>query len=394
MFSLSLTRWLLGYVQFAVLGGSMERFLNQCARAGIYLWNIRGAPGCSACVPAGRYRQLRCCARRAGCRLKVKKRVGLPFVTMGIRRRRGVLVGAAVFAALLWVLSLHVWCVEVTGNSTIPAAQIEAELLAMGIQPGVKKTAVDPPALQQALMLKFPQISWLSVNTRGCTAEITLQEKTERPVPEVKDTRPCNIKAAATGQILELNVYAGTPAVKKGDAVVEGQLLVSGVVTEESGLTVLKHAAGKIMAETTRTLTAEVALSRAEVRQTGRVVTQRSLNFFGARVPLTFSTKPDGNYRADGRYSRLRLMNSVLPVSIYEENWIEEKNVTVKLTEQQATEEAKKIIEVRQKEELRDARVISCEGTGKIEGDKMIYTAVLKCEENIARESEILTETG
>lgn len=393
MFSLSLTRWLLGYVQFAVLGGSMERFLNQCARAGIYLWNIRGAPNCGACVPANRYRQLRCCARKAGCRLKIKKRAGLPFATMGIRRRRGMLAGAAAFAVILWVLSLHVWTIEVTGNAAISSIQMEAELATLGLRPGVKKSAVSPAELQQALMLKFPQISWMSVNTRGCMTEIALREKVEQPTPEVKDTRPCNIKAAATGQILELNVYAGAAAVRKGDAVVEGQLLISGVVTEDSGLTVLKHAAGKIMAETSRTLTAEVALSRPEVRRTGRVVAQRSLLFFGARVPLTLNTRPQGNYRAEGLYQRVRLMNSILPVSLYEENWVEEETVAVTLTEPQAVEEAKKIIERRQKEELRDAKVLSSSGTAKIQNGKLIYTAVLKCEENIAKESEILTET-
>ncbi|NLJ30376.1 MAG: sporulation protein YqfD [Clostridiales bacterium] len=390
MFSLRLTRWLLGYVQFTVIGGSMERFLNQCARAGIYLWDIRCGPACSARVPAGKYRLLHCCARRACCRLKVKKKAGLPFATMGLRHRQGLIAGAALFAAVIWVLSLHLWCVEVRGNRTIPTAEIEAELSAMGVAPGALKNAVDPHVLQQTLMLKFPQISWLSVNTRGCAAEIELEEGTSPPKPETKDTRPCNIKAAATGQIIEMTVYTGTPHVKKGDAVVEGQLLISGVVEEESGLSVLKHAAGNIMAETRRTMTAEVALSRTEVRPTGRVVSQRLLNFFGARVPLTLSARPNGTFRAEGRYTRLRLMNAVLPVSVYEEKWIEEKAVPVKLTQRQAVDEAKKIIEKKQKETLGGAKILSCEGTEKAEGSRLIYTALVKCEENIAKESEIL----
>jgi similar to stage IV sporulation protein len=390
MISLSLTRWLLGYARFSVIGGSPERFLNHCARSGINLWDIRGGKQPGACVAAGRYRFLHACARKAGSKLKVREKHGLPFATMGVRKRRGILAGAALFVAIIYVLSLHVWCIEVSGNTTIPSQAIEAELAELGVTSGTLKKNVEPLMLQQKLMLKFPQISWLSVNTRGCNAEVSLQEKTERPQLIIKDNRACNIKAASTGQIISLEVYTGTAQVKEGDAVVEGQLLISGVVENDQGISRLEHASGKIIAETTRTMTAEVELKRSVIQPTGKVVTRRSFHFFSACVPLTLISKPTGDYRAEGTNTEIKLMNSVLPIRLYEENWIEQYTAAVTLTREQALKEAEKLMTQKEKDELKDAKIISRNVSDKIVGSKLIYTSLVKCDENIARESEIL----
>nr|WP_319487474.1 sporulation protein YqfD [uncultured Caproiciproducens sp.] len=391
MISLHLTRWLLGYVRFSVVGGSREHFLNYCARSGINLWNIEGGKNGGACVEARSYRALRPCARKANVRLKAGNRHGFPFATKGIRRRRGILAGAVLFMIVIHLLSLHVWSIEVSGNTSIPTEQIEAELVRMGVTPGAPKSKVQPQALQQKLMLEFPQIGWLSVNTRGCSAEIKMQEKVDRPLMDVqKGESVCNIKAAGTGQILKMDVYTGTAQVSAGDAVVEGQLLISCVVVDNLGYSTLRHAAGKIIAETAHTLSTEVSLKRSLVNPTGKTLTRRCLYLFGARIPLTFAGKPVGNYQTEGVRTDLKLMNSVLPLGVYEEKWTEQKTENITLTKEQAIAEAKKQIEQKQAEELKDAKIISVSASDNFIDSKLIYTVKVKCEENIAQESEIL----
>ena len=389
MLSLMLTRWLLGYARFTVHGGSPERFLNQCARSGIVLWDIRSGENSGACVAARRYRSLRVCAKKSGSRLKVRERHGFPFATAGIRRHRGILVGAVLAALIFYVLSLHVWCIEVKGNTTIPTQEIRAALAEMGITNGTRKKKVDPQMVQQALMIKFPEIGWLSVNTLGCNAEVTLQEKTEKPPIAQKDYSVCNLKASASGQIVLLEVYTGTAQVKQGDAVVAGQLLVSGVVEDIYGTTTLRRAAGKIIAETSRTLTVEVDMKRNVVEETGKVVTRRSFHLFNACIPLSFVGKPQGDYRPEGQLTQIKLMNSVLPISVYEENWIQQATVPVTLNKEQAIREAEQRL-LQQEKELKNVEIISQTASDKIVGSKLIYTANVKCRENIAQESEII----
>ncbi|MBW7571649.1 sporulation protein YqfD [Caproiciproducens faecalis] len=391
MISLHLTRWLLGYARFSVVGGSHERFLNNCARSGIYLWDITGGKDGGACVAVQSYRALRPCARRANAKLKVRERHGFPFATKGIRKRRGILAGAVLFMVIVQLLSLHVWSIEVAGNSSIPTEQIEAELVRLGVTPGTLKSKVQPQMLQQKLMLEFPQIGWLSVNTRGCSAQVQLQEKVDRPlIVGSQGETVCNIKAARTGQIVSMNVFTGTAQVSKGDAVVEGQLLISCVVEDKLGYMSLRHAAGKIIAETSRSLTTEVDLKRAEVNPTGKTLTRRCLYLFGARVPLTFAGKPEGEYRAEGVHTDLKLMNAVLPLGFYEEKWTEEKSRQITLTKDQAIAEAKRLMEQKKKEELKDAKILSVSEDTQFTDSRLIYAIKVKCEENIAQESEIL----
>lgn len=391
MGSLSITRWLLGYVRFTVVGGNPERFMNYCARSHINLWDIRAGESFGACVNAQNYPSLRSCARKANSRLKVGERHGLSFATKGVRKHRGIVIGTVLFVAIVYLLSLHVWSIEVSGNTTIPTEKIEAELIQLGVSPGTLKSKVEPQLLQQKLMLKFPKIGWMTVNTRGCTAEVKLQEKIDPPpMTEQEVQNICNVKASQTGQILSLTTYAGTAQVKEGDAVVAGQLLINCVVEDELGNVSLKHAAGKIVAATTRTFTTKVDLKRRVSVPSGEVVTRRSLNLFNVRLPLSFNEKPSGNYKMDGILTDLKLMNAILPVGIYEEKWAEQKTIDVTLTKEQALQEAKKLMEQKQKEELKDAKITSVSLTEKITNNQFIYTALVKCEENIAQESEIV----
>lgn len=384
-----IVRWIIGYVRFSIRGGSEERFLNQCARRGAYLWNITAGENAGACISAGGYRYLRPCARKAGCRLRLRGKKGLPFFTMRFRKRPGLWAGAAVFLITVRLLSLHVWTVNVVGNAAVPTSAVEAELAAGGLYPGAWKSGVDPQLLQEKLMLKFPEIGWTSVNTIGCVTEVRIQEKKDRP-EIVEQDRICNIKAAATGQILSMKVYAGTPLVKAGDAVVEGQLLVSAVVEDESGVGMLEHASAKIVAETARTYTAKVPMERREWRPTGKTVTRRSLNLFGAKLPLTLAGKPQGEYRAEAVRTGVSLFGTVLPLEIYEETWTQVKSFDAALTKRQALDEAKKQIEASEKKDLSGLKIVSTVFDDKIENGSLVCTATVKCEEDIAKESEIL----
>lgn len=392
MVSLMITRWLLGFVRFSVTGGSPERFFNACTRNGAYFWKITGRPNCGACVLVGRYRELRFCARRAGCRLRVTERHGLPFLLYRTRNHRGLFVGATAFAVILLLLSSHVWCIDITGNSRIPSDKIEAALRSSGVVPGTPKSRVDSGALAQKLMLTFPEIRWMSVNTQACRLEISLREKEDRP--EIQNqSGVCNLKATRTGQVISLHVYEGTAVVQKGDAVLEGQLLVSAIVKTKSGDVMLRHASAEVIAETTHTFSAEVPLQQTKELPTGKTAVRRSLNLLGARLPLTLGGKPKGDWKAAGRKTDVIVFGTLLPLSIYEENLTEMRASDVSLTEEQAKAQADENIAVQEKEILKNAKILSVQMQGTVKDGTLFQTAEVRCEENIVQESEILIKS-
>lgn len=392
MFSLKITRWLRGYVRFSVLGGSPERFFNSCARAGAYLWDISSRRDSGACIAVGWYRLLRPYARRAGCRLRVRERHGLPFLLYRTRNHRGLFAGAAAAAVILGLLSMHVWCIEVSGNETLDTQAILSALAENGLYPGAMKSEVNSGRAEQRLMLMFPKISWMSVNTRDCVLDVQIQEKTDRP-EIVRQDGACDVKASETGQILSLRVYGGTAVVKVGDAVVRGQLLVSAVVEDQLGGSTMKHASAEIIAETSHTCRVQIPLERSEREPTGQTAVRRSLGLFGARLPLTFVGRPKGDYEVSGLRTDVRLFGTLLPVSVFEEDWTEMRTVPVRVSREQALAAAREKVEGYKRNLPQVTKVLSVEESEETDGKTLQYTAVLRCEENIAKESEILIKS-
>ena len=384
-------RWVMGTVRFSI-HGAQEPFLNQCARSGISLWNIEKKEDFTACILAGGYRQLLPSARKTKCVLKVRERRGLPFRLAFLRRRKGLVVGAILAFLLVQILSLHVWSVEVSGNVGIPTAQIESVASELGLKPGVWKKDIQAKLLQEQLMNAFPQTSWLSVNTSGCLIRIELEELSEKPDLEA-NKRACNILAKATGQILYMEVYAGTPEVKEGDAVVEGQLLLNAVVEDTYGGNTLKHAAGKIIAATQHTFTTQVEMQKEIAQETGHIVTRRSATVFGLRIPLSFTGKPDGTYRLEAEQVRLKVMDSLLPVSFYKENWIEEMRQVVPMSQEEALQKAREEVAIQQKEQLGDATITAQQETVEVRDGVLYYRVDVNCEENIGVESEVFLQS-
>ena len=70
-----------GYVRIELWGYSPERFLNLCSAREIEIWDIRcNADGRYECCMLLRdFRQIRPLVRKAGVRLSIRARAGLPF---------------------------------------------------------------------------------------------------------------------------------------------------------------------------------------------------------------------------------------------------------------------------------------------------------------------------
>jgi similar to stage IV sporulation protein len=388
MVSLKLSRWLIGYARFRVIGGGPERFYTACARAGIYLWDIAPGKNAGATAAARKYKKMRHIARRCGCRLRVYEKRGLPFALRRTRGHPGLWAGGAAFLLIVFLLSLRVWCVQVTGDCPYPVEEVKSALAAEGLSIGAWKNTIEPKTLADKLMLRFPDIRWMSVNLRGSAAEIAIQRKVRKPqIAEFSDV--CNIKAAATGQIVSMKVYAGTPTVKKGDAVVEGQLLVSAVVEDQLGGSTLVHASAEIVAETTHDLTADVTLQQTRTVPTGRVILRRNLDLFGASLPVTLQRKPGAGWNVSRTAYDVSLFGTPLPLSLYEERWDEVRTENFLLTKDEARALAKKEVTAKTEPLLKNGKILASQSTEKWTKNHLTLSAHLNCEENIALESPI-----
>jgi similar to stage IV sporulation protein len=77
-------------------------------------------------------------------------------------------------------------------------------------------------------------VSWISINRRGGVAYVNVIDRIDHGEEEKKEGYS-NIVASASAVIEEITVIHGVAKVKAGDSVKKGDLLISGVLPEESG---------------------------------------------------------------------------------------------------------------------------------------------------------------
>ena len=218
-------RWLRGYVIFEAVGRFPERLINLALVNDITLVRPVGKKGIlTAQVSVNDYRQLCRMRKKAMVRLKIKKKTGFPFILHKNRKRKGIALGTLIFAVLIYILSGFIWSIEINGNNAISIYEIQKDLRENGIYIGASKKNINVTETERKLELKSGHIAWISVNITGSTADVEISESYD--MPEIVDkTKPCNLKAKKTGQILKMNVKEGQKsAAVAGDSPIRERL--------------------------------------------------------------------------------------------------------------------------------------------------------------------------
>ena len=227
-----LAHFLTGWVEFEVRGNG-PRFFNTAAKAGVEFWGFsRRGERLSARGTPGDYKRLRELARRSGAHPTIVARGGLPFTTARLKRRKGLVVGAAAGTAVYLFLSGFCWGVTVTGAETLTRLQVLEAARQSGLSVGAPLREMDYKAMALSIQNRLEGVTWLSVNNNGCFVEVSLRESL--PAPEVVNDREwSNMVAARPGTILSVEAERGRPVVSPGDTVTAGQLLIAGLYEQE-----------------------------------------------------------------------------------------------------------------------------------------------------------------
>lgn len=287
---LEFLRFVRGYVAFTVSGRFPERFINITARNGVHIWNVeRRGELFAADMYMSDYLRVRALARRAEVRLKITRRAGLPDILSRYRGRVGVAVGACAFVLTVFVMSLFIWSVDVTGLETVSMSEMRSLLREHGMYVGAFKPALDYRDIAREIMIEKKSIGWMAVNVTGSCASVEVKE--ESPKPEVTDIySPCNVKAARDGRILSMDTFQGSAVIGEGSGVVEGQLLVSGVMTDEMGGQRLVHSDARVIAQTVGYAEFDIDEDFTVLKPDTETARRGRVRLFGLSVPYVFES--------------------------------------------------------------------------------------------------------
>ncbi|MBQ7548509.1 MAG: sporulation protein YqfD [Clostridia bacterium] len=380
-------RLISGCVELRADGGFPERFINVCTAEGIKLWDIRklGDSVCAKTTVDG-YRAIRGAAKKSGMRVRLTAKHGLPFFIFRHRFRGGLLIGAALFFILLAALSGRVWIIEVSGNSAVSDTEILECFETAGLKTGRKISDLNTVEIRSSAVMSLKGISRAAINISGCTAVIEVREGQISPEIE-KSGGPSNIVAAKDGQVQIIEPYRGTAAVKSGQTVTTGDLLISGVTQSRTDSNIFSEADGYIVATTSIKTEAKIPISTQELipKRSRRY----SLYFLGMEFP------PQKNQESCEYYLCKKYMTAggkKLPFGIFYRDYFRLKEKKLKLSADEARLAALSDYALRFHRDTLHAQLIS-DKTDVVTGrDSVSVIGESLCYENIGRASALEIE--
>lgn len=382
-------RWFFGYIKVRISGNNPERFLSLLTGLGIYYWNLKNEDGqYTLNMVARNFFKLKNPANKTATRVKILEKKGAPFHTMKYKKRHGIIFGLATFVVIILVLSGFVWTIDVTGNKTVQSELIYNTLSELGVKRGTYIRKINFIAIEERLILKVPELSWAGISLNGSKLSVEVRERVKKPdiLPE---GIPCNIVARKDGFILSMNVYSGQKMLKKGDSVVKGDLIISGILTDKNGNTALTHSKGSVIAQTEETREYIIPLKETIKDYTGVNKKYYNLHFFSSKLPLHFKIKNQQKLDIVTTRKNLSLLSINSFIDIEKLECKEYNNKDIILKPEQAKSRALNLLKEYKIKELSNAKIISINTTDKLTENSFILTANIICEENIAKEEEI-----
>ncbi|MBQ8288089.1 MAG: sporulation protein YqfD [Clostridia bacterium] len=285
---------------------------------------------------------------------------GLPPCLWQFRRRVGLLLGLSAAAAITVSGSLFLWQIRVVGCETVSEDEVLTLLADEGVEVGSYIPPIDAIVTAQKVLLKDDRIAFIAVNIIGTRCEVQVTEAAF-PNAAPKDDRPSSLTARFGGLIERIEMYDGQVMIKPGEAVLPGQVLISGLCEMEEGRWRLTAASGKVYAKVERTFTVEVPLAEEILRPTGESAVKKSLIFFKKSVKLFESSSIlTPTYGTIISKDTLTLPDGTpLPIAIATERTVGLEKVTLTRTAAEAESVASERIASLVAKELREAEILS-----------------------------------
>ena len=227
---LIILRYVFGYVKAEVYGFAPERFMNLIIKNDIVIWDVTSTnQGYIFYTGRKNLLKMKPFLQKTNMKIKLLEKRGLPYFFKQHKKRIAFPIGFVMFAVILYVLSLFVWEVKVTGEDTLVAESVLKQIEKNYISLGTLKSEVDCSDLEENLRKDFDEISWISCELKGTVLTVYLEEGMVSKKEENQE-EPGDLVAAKDAVITKMITRQGTPLVKVNDNVKEGDILISGTI--------------------------------------------------------------------------------------------------------------------------------------------------------------------
>lgn len=337
MFIIRIWNYLRGYAIIIVEGLKIERFINLAIINGIYIWDIKRQNYTTIRAKIGleNFTKLREIVRKTDSSISIVDKRGFPFLLKGLKRRKLLCLGVILLFVFIYYVSAHIWMIEIIGEKTIDKSLLLKNLYMEGLREGAKKSSIDKRNIENKMLIKMNELSWIGIQIKGTKAMVEIVEKKEAP-PIISKTDYCDIVASKNAVIAKMLVLNGDGLVKDGDTVKTGQKLVSGTILREGMEPRYVHSMAQVTARTWYEEAEEILLNQIEYKLTENEAIQYKLRVLGK----DFGKKDKISFEEYNEYVEekniLSFGDYIFPIKIIKTRYVELKAVEKKLTEEDA----------------------------------------------------------
>lgn len=392
------TDFLRGYVRVRVESAWPERILNLCAARGIELREPKWTSASELRFAVARrdFHAFRQALGNTDARWSLERKAGAPYFFARFRRRYALLAGLAACIALLIVNSLFIWDFEVSGNDTVSDEKILRVLAENGVRRGTFVHSFRSQDICNRTLPELPELSWLTVNVRGCRAYVVVRERV-LPPEIVNHRSPTNIVSKRAALVTRVLALDGRAMVQKDAIVQKGQLLISGVaeisdVMQPNAPTRFLAGKGEVWGRTWHELSVKIPLTYEAKCYTGAEKHEYALLWGEKRLKFQKDSSNIGvNCDKIINQTKWQLFGTIaLPVTWEEETYLPYETRSLTRTPEQAEEMGKAVLEGQLAALLGETgSVTSTQFTAKQQGQVLTVTMSAECLEQIGEEVPI-----
>ncbi len=375
-------------------GGKLYGFINGMQHAGICCrkQHCKGDTFFFVCEKrnCGAIKKL---AEGYGVTLAFTLRPTLSAFLFRYRFRMGIPIGILLSGAFLFYCSNIVMKIEIIGNELATETEILAILEEQGVRSGSWIPSISFSTCEHAIRAGVEEFAWVGMRHTGNRLVIEVMEAD--PTPEMLEERiPSNLIASVDGQIVSVSVACGQLMKLVGEPVKKGELLVSGVTTDLTGHTTIRHALGEIIGQYEQTQQFACAYIQEANLPTGEKESLSYFDFFTWHIPLGRKTDAPQNCIRTGSHSWFSFLGKELPLGIYRETrqicQVKTVTYTKEEAEQNLTEQEQRYQENFLKEvELLDKKIAVLETE-----NGLVWDVTYTLQGNIGVQQELWIRSG
>lgn len=288
MFIKIIFNYIIGYIRISIEGYYIERFINICRNNKIAIWNLKRDKNVKLELNVGikDLKRVAKIAKKTKCKMRITKKKGLPFLFNRYKKRKLFFAFLIAIIIILAISSNFIWNIQIVEEDKDTMENLYQDVIDSGLTIGTMKSKINTKDIINKIRLKRDDIAWMGIELKGTNAIVKVVKATAKP-DIIDDEDYCNIVSDKQGIITKISAQNGTIAVKVGDTVNVGTILINGWMEGKYTGIRYVHAKGEIQAKVWHTKSKKIPYNSTERTETGKIENKYKIKINNFEINLS-----------------------------------------------------------------------------------------------------------